>query len=73
MHPPHPPHDLRPWRQQRESVTNDDDDIYIYTCIYIYIYILLYYRLTEHIDRYMAVVQYIVIALHTQVQLLSSQ
>ena len=35
--------------------------------------IVLYYRLAEHIDRYMAVVQYIVITLHTQVQLLSSQ
>ena len=34
--------------------------------------ILLYYRLAEHIDRYMTVVQYIVITLHTQVQLLSS-
>ena len=37
------------------------------------IIIVLYYRLAEHIDRYMAVVQYIVITLHTQVQLLSSQ
>ena len=35
--------------------------------------IVLYYRLAEHIDRYMAVVQYIVITLHTRVQLLSSQ
>ena len=41
-------------------------------CIIIII-IVLYYRLAEHIDRYMAVVQYIVITLHTQVQLLSSQ
>ena len=37
------------------------------------IIIVLYYRLAEHIDRYMAVVQYIVITLHTQVQLLSSE
>ena len=31
----------------------------------IIIIIVLYYRLAEHIDRYMAVVQYIVITLHT--------
>ena len=43
------------------------------TTIIIIIIIVLYYRLAEHIDRYMAVVQYIVITLHTQVQLLSSQ
>ena len=41
--------------------------------IIIIIIIVLYYRLAEHIDRYMAVVQYIVITLLTQVQLLSSQ
>ena len=34
--------------------------------------IVLYYRLAEHIDRYMTVVQYVVITLHTRVQLLSS-
>ena len=39
----------------------------------IIIIIVLYYRLAEHIDRYMAVVQYIVITLLTQVQILSSQ
>ena len=41
--------------------------------IIIIIIIVLDYRLAEHIDRYMAVVQYIGITLHTQVQLLSSQ
>ena len=41
--------------------------------IIIIIIIVLYYRLAEHIDRYMAVVQYIVITLLTQVQILSSQ
>ena len=42
---------------------------------YIIIIIVLYYRLAEHYRQvaYMAVVQYIVIILHTQVQLLSSQ
>ena len=41
--------------------------------IRIIIIIVLYYRLAEHINRYMPVVQYIVITLHTRVQLLSSQ
>ena len=47
--------------------------IFSLSLIIIIIIIVLYYRLAEHIDRYMAVVQYIVITLLTQVQLLSSQ
>ena len=34
---------------------------------------ILYYRLAEHINRYMRVVQYIVSTLSTRVQLLTSQ
>ena len=55
-------------RRPDEDMLRDERDIII-----IIIIIVLYYRLAEHIDRYMAVVQYIVITLHTQVQLLSSQ
>ena len=47
--------------------------IIIIIAIIIIIIIVLYYRLAEHINRYMPVVQYIVITLHTRVQLLSSQ
>ena len=36
------------------------------------IIIILYYRHAEHINRYMTVVQYIVITLYTRVQLLTN-
>ena len=45
--------------------------IIIIIAIIIIIIIVLYYLLAEHKNRYMAVVQYIVITLHTRVQLLS--
>ena len=41
--------------------------------ILIIIIIILYYKLAEHINRYMTVVQYIVITVSTRVQLLTSQ
>ena len=49
--------------------------IRIIRIIIIIIIIILYYRLAEHINRYMSVVQYIVSALSTRVgiQLLTSQ